>query len=97
MGASSALTIGTPSFQDSEHCWCLGPLWGCPKELPGSEEKEEFGVWAAGPVDKAGPLGPRAGLCCPYAWRVPSPEARGLFPGREGGAPVLSPRRESVP
>lgn len=35
-------------------------------------------------MDKAGPLGPRAGLRCPDVWRVPSPEALGPVP-RPGG------------
>lgn len=51
---------------------------------------KKVGVWAAGPVDKAGLLGPRAGLYCPDVARVPSWEAQGPFPGQEGGAWVLS-------
>lgn len=92
----SAITIRAPSFQESEVTAGASVLWGCLKELQGSEEEKEFGVWAACPGDRAGPLGPRAGLCCPEVEQVPSPEAGSLFPSQEGGAPALSPRMESV-
>lgn len=93
-GGSSASHHQAPSFQESEVTAGALVLLGLPKGAPGSEEEKEFGVWAAGLVDKAGPLGPRAaciaqmcGAC--QAWRP-----WGLFPGWEGGAPVLSPRME---
>lgn len=38
-------------------------------------------------MDKAGPLGPRAGLHCPDVWRVPSLEALGLVPRLGGWGP----------
>ena len=92
----SAITIRAPSFQESEVTAGVLVLWGCLKELQGSEEEKEFGVWAACPVARAGPLGPRAGLCCPEVEQVPSPEAGSPFPSQEGGVPAPSPRMESV-
>ena len=43
-------------------------------------------------MDKAGPLGPRAGLHCPDVWRVPSLEALGLVPRLGGWGPPQTRR-----
>ena len=49
-------------------------------------------------MDKAGPLGPRAGLRCPDVWCVPSPEALGPVsrPGGWGPGPLAQDAKCSL-